>query len=789
VSEAARSPDHGPYGAQDIERRIAPLLVPLVPTPCGTDARFEPAHEDVRAEVAKLESPGAPPVSWRRVSLRGGELLSSTSKDFVIACYVAHALYEDEGIGGLAVALTLINELMERFWEPMFPPPSRMRARSAALGWWVQKTSAGLESRSSQTPASSEELLAIVEAQASRLASGVRERMGDAAPAIAPLRNAIERLRLAAPAAGPAAPVPSAAPAVERAPAPVEPPAAAIAAVDPAPRAATAQTPVDLDALLDSRAAEWLAPIKPSAPAGDDARYDEGYGRIREAIKRVDMPTGQPVDWPLVLRDGSALLLTRSKDLLIAGYVAYALLETKKLDGLITGLSVVDGLLTRYWEGLYPDQTRGTRGRGGALAWLLSRLDRLSDYPLAKDEVGLLPELERAVRRLEASADKLGENRPAFGPLNAALTRLGLAAELLARHAAPAQASARVAAAPVAKPAAPAPAVPAPAVPAKPATVAAPVPRDTGPAPAVSNAAELNVFFSRLRGQLWDLANALRAASHRDPLAYRLSRVASYLTLVDPLEHQNKVTALAPPSPFIVGEISALAEQKQWDKVLEIAEGSLRKSMYLLDLHRHVHAALGCLGESYRAAQAAVEGELASLIRRVPELPDLKFQDGTPFADELTRSFLSGLGRGTGTTSSAHADARDDPPREELEAASGLIAAGNTDQAIDAFHALLARIGQGRDRFRARLVMARACASAGSDALAVALFEGLVADLDRHGLDEWEPALASECLAGYHQLLKSLVARDKEMAQAAAVVYRRLCRVDPKRALSGGLRG
>jgi type VI secretion system protein VasJ len=326
-------------------------------------------------------------------------------------------------------------------------------------------------------------------------------------------------------------------------------------------------------------------------------------------------------------------------------------------------------------------------------------------------------------------------------------------------------------------------------VPAKPATVAAPVPSDTGPAPAVSNAAELNVFFSRLRGQLWDLANALRGASHRDPLAYRLSRVASYLTLVDPLEHQNKVTALAPPSPFIVGEISALAEQKQWDKVLEIAEGSLRKSMYLLDLHRHVHAALGHLGESCRAAQAAVEGELASLIRRVPVLPDLKFQDGTPFADELTRSFLSGVGRGTGTASSAPADARDDPPREELEAASGLIAAGNTDQAIDAFHALLARIGQGRDRFRARLVMARACASAGSDALAVALFEGLVADLDRHGLDEWEPALASECLAGYHQLLKSLVARDKEMAQAAAVVYRRLCRVDPKRALSGGLRG
>jgi len=86
-------------------------------------------------------------------------------------------------------------------------------------------------------------------------------------------------------------------------------------------------------------------------------------------------------------------------------------------------------------------------------------------------------------------------------------------------------------------------------------------------------------------------------------------------------------------------------------------------------------------------------------------------------------------------------------------------------------------------------MMARSCATGGSEELAVALFEGLVADLDRYRLDEWEPALASECLAGYHRCLKAIAARDKEMVQAAAVVYRRLCRVDPKRALSEGLRG
>lgn len=770
---------------ESARRRVAALIAPLAPLPCGIDARLEQSYQTIRNEVGKLQSPGAPPVDWALVAQRGSEFLSGTSKDLVIASYTAHALYEHAGLEGLATALLLVNALMETYWEPLFPPPSRMRARSGAISWWVEKTGTRLAlDRASASP----ELLELLDAEAAKLAASVRARMGDAAPAVGPLQQALQRLRLAS-AAGPAQPRDEGA-ALGTAPesAPASPPAVDAstariaestaldgnAAISPA-----ATSDADLDAQLDARASRFIAPIAGACPSGVDARYDDSYVRIREAIKGLDMPTTQPVDWQRVLADGSGLLETRSKDLLIAAHVAFALYQLHKLDGLLTGLCVLHGLIDRHWDGLYPDLRRGTRARANALAWFLGRLERLGEHALGPDDVQLLPKLARAAARLEAQGDTFAEHRPAFTPLLSALARLALAAQ--------ASIPPDTAQPPAIRgPAAVTPAGSIVQLPA--AATAAPIPMDAGPAPELANKAELNRFFTRLRGQLWDLATALRTASDRDPLAYRLSRVASYLTLVELLQHKERVTLLPAPSPLIASEVAQQLNKQQWDKLLALAEGSLRKSPYLLDLHRQVHVALGHLGPGHAAAQRAVEGELIALLRRVPELPELKFQDGTAFASEDTRAFLAELTRGSETASQGGPGETWSVPADELKAATALVAAGRTDQALDAFHALLARIGSGRDRFRARLAMAGACATAGSDSMAVALFEGLIADLDRHGLDEWEPALASECLAGYHQCLKALAPRDKEMAQSAAVVYRRLCRVDPKRALAAGLR-
>jgi type VI secretion system protein VasJ len=598
------------------------------------------------------------------------------------------------------------------------------------------------------------------------------------------------------------APAPAATPAAAVANEPASSPAASSETAVPADPAATAAATADDPAAKHAaRAAEWLAPIRPDQPAGDDARYDDGYTRVREQIKRLDSPAGIPVEWVHVLRDGSALLQTRSKDLLIAAHVAYALYDQRGLDGLYSGLCLLHGLLDRYWDGLYPDLRRGPRARANAIAWLIARLDTLGERPLAPAEHSLVAELAQIAAELERVVDaRFADQRPALSPLSSALERLALAVPAPAAPPVPKAATASTPpAAPKPAPAAtpatpPTPAAtqaaqvaaPAPA-PAPGPAVAAKLPTEIGPVPVVSNQYELDAFYRKLRGQLWDLANALRAVDDADPVAYRLARTASYLTVVDTVANEpNGNTTFGAPSPYLLGEVEGLVKDQQWQKALALAESSLQKSAYLLDLHRHVHASLLRLGPRYARAQRTVEAELGSLLKRAPELPERKFDNGTAFADATTKEWLAGLAAASGGGAGAAKadDAGEAEDQAALVAVRSAIAAGQTAEALEAFDDLLARLASGRERFSARLVVARAHAAAGAGDMAAAMFEGLIEELDRHRLDVWDPSLASECLASYYHCLKALGQRDKEMAQAAGVVYRRLCRVDPKRALT-----
>ena len=516
--------------------------------------------------------------------------------------------------------------------------------------------------------------------------------------------------------------------------------------------------------------------------------------RVRDAIKRLDAPAALAVDWVQVLRDGGSLLQTRSKDLLIAAHVAYALYDQRGLDGLCTGLSLLQGLIAQYWDGLYPDLKRGPRARANAIAWFIARLEGLGERVKQPVTPALVAELAQIAAELERVVDeRFADQRPALSPLTAAIERLALAAPPAPAPAAnkPAPAATPAAATPAAATPAAATASPAAAATAPagtaPVAVAAKLPGEIGPAPSVSNPYELDAFYRKLRTQLWELAHALRAVDDAEPLAYRLARIASYLTVVaTPALEPSGVTTLPAPSPYLIGEVDGLVKDQSWPKVLLLAEQSLQKSPYLLDLQRHVHSALQRLGPRYARALRTVEAELASLLRRAPELGERKFDNGTPFADQATRDWLKQLAAAPSGGGGGGASGEQTSPEDQaaLEQVRSEIAAGRASEALGAFDTLLARLGSGRERFAARLALARAHAAAGAGEMAAAVFEGLVEELDRHRLDVWDPSLASECLASYYHCLKALGQRDKEMAQAAGVVYRRLCRVDPKRALT-----
>lgn len=104
-----------------------------------------------------------------------------------------------------------------------------------------------------------------------------------------------------------------------------------------------------------------LAEINPEAPCGEDISYDPAFmdleatlrPRAAGAVASDEEDQAHEPNWKDVANTCAALL-QRSKHLMVSVYFALALLKTEGLPGLRDGLYLVEGLLERFWEGLYP---------------------------------------------------------------------------------------------------------------------------------------------------------------------------------------------------------------------------------------------------------------------------------------------------------------------------------------------------------------------------------------------------------------------------------------------------
>ena len=110
-------------------------------------------------------------------------------------------------------------------------------------------------------------------------------------------------------------------------------------------------------------------PVSEEHPAGADARYEPEYDLLQQEIDKLASATaGGAVDWKQVVKLGSVILSSKSKDLKIASYLAVALLHLKGVEGLSAGAQLLLDLVSNFWDTLYPAKKR-MRGRFGAISW------------------------------------------------------------------------------------------------------------------------------------------------------------------------------------------------------------------------------------------------------------------------------------------------------------------------------------------------------------------------------------------------------------------------------------
>ncbi len=126
-----------------------------------------------------------------------------------------------------------------------------------------------------------------------------------------------------------------------------------------------------------------LEPISPDQPAGVDLYYEKEFETIKEARRQEDAsPQGlweyeiKTADYKLVARLIEGALLTKTKDLRLAAWLAEAWIYLEGPAGLLSGIQLLSALLEKFWDSIYPlIDGDDMELRAGPLEWFGSYFD------------------------------------------------------------------------------------------------------------------------------------------------------------------------------------------------------------------------------------------------------------------------------------------------------------------------------------------------------------------------------------------------------------------------------
>jgi type VI secretion system protein VasJ len=514
------------------------------------------------------------------------------------------------------------------------------------------------------------------------------------------------------------------------------------------------------------------APLPGENPCGSSAKHEPEYEGVVAEIRKPESLNPEPVNWGRVVELASEVLSQKSKDLLIASYLCYGLFETEGYAGLANGLEAYVALIDRFWEDVFPEKRR-MRGRIAAVEWLTVRLERgfedkkpsSRDAEHTKKIVALLEAMEAGLTgRIgeitdEVLREKIEKDAPEFSGLVRTVKSFEKGFEQAATPTQPA---------------------PPPRQPASP----------TATAPAeITEDGDISKALRQCQSVLWSIAKFLFDKKLEDPVPYRLNRVGRWIDIDELPPHREGITQIGLGAADRVQRIEACLGNKDFRSLIMEAEEGFARAPFWLDAHRYTAQAVEELGSAFRAAKAAVVAEVGHFLDRLPGALDLKFKDGTPFADEQTRFWIQHEvldARDEGSGEGAAQDGGDDPagdsPAEAERKARALAAKGKFEQAIALFRDGLRRTGSARERFCWTLTQARFCCEVGQEELAVPQLERLDQESERFCLSEWEPKLSLDVvqtlLLCYVKIAEKTRKPSPTIVDKAEALYARLCQMD-----------
>ncbi|BCX71257.1 type VI secretion system protein TssA [Pseudomonas izuensis] len=452
------------------------------------------------------------------------------------------------------------------------------------------------------------------------------------------------------------------------------------------------------------------------------------------------------------------MLRTKSKDLRVSAWLTWALYQCESFQGLLAGLGMLHHLCQCRWADIYPNKPRT---RAAAINWLVSRLEQVLTEDVAiKEQLQLFRRLVEHLEGLDAiCAEHLSDDAPLLLPISRRLKNL---VQRAVDHQ-------------------PTPGVVESAV----AQVKQVATQLFSPCAPIDNEKDAH---KALRAQQ-DSARPLCAwwlkQKVTDLRALRLNRTLLWLP-VDTLPERNaeQITVLRGLPVERLQLFQEHYDQARYADLLVELEPSLSKAPFWFDGQRMVWECLQ--GLNAETAMREVEVHFALLIQRLPGILELRFHDGTPFADPATRAWINAqvMPHLQNPHASRPVEALETQPAWEqaLEDVQPVLRKDGLKAAVQILKQGLRSAQGARARFLWQFALARLCFMARKYELAKTQLETLDLTLRDAGLHTWEPDLALQVLQLLHSCC-DLLPQNHAVRECKEEIYRRLCHLDLEVAL------
>lgn len=504
-------------------------------------------------------------------------------------------------------------------------------------------------------------------------------------------------------------------------------------------------------------------PVNQDNPVGESVSYDAGYEQVENEIGKLQSLSGGDVNWNLIIKTGADILSGKSKDLSVAGWLCLGLFKESGFEGLAVGLTIYYDVISVYWESLYPAVKR-LRRRANTIEWLFENINKtLSGSALRLDDNFKLCN-DKIITIIDFADKKLGDSFP-FAVFNE--VKRTLSAKLSEYEAKTS---------PVSPPDAKRGKVPAPSAP--------PLIADGE----INDADTAHKALKKALAVIKKSACLLRDEEDTNPLYYRLARISIWSMIAKLPANNDFVTPIPEIQHDLLVKFKEMENNGNWQVLLKIAETQFVNTPFWLDLQRYSSQSLENMGGKYSLVKDVVCEETLYLIHRFPDIVELKFAGGTPFADDETKAWIENLARSK-MSADSDSDNKVDNTRaqqeETIKTVRRLVAKNKLKEAADTWHADYILDSSGRSSFTSRLELAGIFVKAKKYHQAIFQLELLDDDVQYYNLEEWDPTLAVEVVRSLIQAIQAgAEAKTTEYIDKLNCLKKRLYKLDLAAALT-----